>query len=548
VRICDCNDSLCCDESNRVFSVCDRPQVEFAADPETGSGDTCNVQFADLSTGCLTGWVWDFGDGGTSTEQHPTHTFSCNGPQTVSLIVTGPCGSDTVEHTITCTCPASCAITITSPSCSPAGCETLCTDNLYPLAWTVEDYQGNDYHIRYSTDGGGNWADVGTTTNTTYDWTVPDAVWPNDALIEVCCVGSIPPCCDTLAFFIAGQPQAGFTADPEAGSGQTCRVQFTDQSTNCVTSWNWNFGDGGSSTEQNPIHTFDCNGSYLVSLIVTGPCGADTVEHSVSCTCPASCDIIITSPTCSPAGCETLCTGDLYPLAWTVQNCQSGQFTLRYSTNSGDTWTDISTTGNTSFDWSVPDAAWPSASRIEVCCSGEDPPCCDTTAFTILSPPMAVFTVDQQSDTGQTCQVLFTDQSTGSVTAWYWDFGDGGNSTLQHPTHTYTCNGFYTVTLTVSGPCGGDTEIGIETITCTCPDDTLYLPGDVNCDGTITPGDALCAFWRSILGSFQDECDCAESEQAADVNCDGTITPGDALCIFWRSILGDWTEECICEP
>jgi hypothetical protein len=72
--------------------------------------------------------------------------------------------------------------------------------------------------------------------------------------------------------------------------------------------------------------------------------------------------------------------------------------------------------------------------------------------------------------------------------------------------------------------------------------------GDVNCDGSITPGDALCTFWRSILGVFQGECDCGCSEEASDVNCDGHITPGDALCIFWRSILGDWQDECQCEP
>ena len=72
--------------------------------------------------------------------------------------------------------------------------------------------------------------------------------------------------------------------------------------------------------------------------------------------------------------------------------------------------------------------------------------------------------------------------------------------------------------------------------------------GDVNCDGNITPGDALCAFWRSILGSFQEECLCHGSEQTANVNCDGQITSGDVLCMFWRAITGAWPEECKCEP
>jgi parallel beta-helix repeat protein len=92
-----------------------------------------------------------------------------------------------------------------------------------------------------------------------------------------------------------------------------------------------------------------------------------------------------------------------------------------------------------------------------------------------------------------------------------------------------------------------DTASGIEGYA------TLFISrspqsGDVNCDGNITPGDALCCFWRAILGSFQADCQCGGAEQAAEVNCDGNITPGDALCIFWRSILGDWTEECQCQP
>jgi len=70
--------------------------------------------------------------------------------------------------------------------------------------------------------------------------------------------------------------------------------------------------------------------------------------------------------------------------------------------------------------------------------------------------------------------------------------------------------------------------------------------GDVDCNGNITPGDALCTFWRSILGVFDAECLCDCSEQASEANCDGMITPGDALCIFWRSIRGVWPDDCTC--
>jgi PKD repeat protein len=53
-------------------------------------------------------------------------------------------------------------------------------------------------------------------------------------------------------------------------------VSFTDQSTNTPTSWSWNFGDGGTSTSQNPWHTYNTAGTYTVSLTVTNNYGSDT--------------------------------------------------------------------------------------------------------------------------------------------------------------------------------------------------------------------------------------------------------------------------------
>jgi len=52
----------------------------------------------------------------------------------------------------------------------------------------------------------------------------------------------------------------------------------------------------------------------------------------------------------------------------------------------------------------------------------------------------------------------FVDLSVGNITGWFWDFGDGFDTTEQHPEHTYEFNGTYTVTLIVSGPGGDDVE------------------------------------------------------------------------------------------
>jgi len=55
--------------------------------------------------------------------------------------------------------------------------------------------------------------------------------------------------------------------------------------------------------------------------------------------------------------------------------------------------------------------------------------------------------------------VAFTDTSTGSPTAWFWEFGDGENSTVESPGHTYDLAGNFTVSLTVSGPGGTNTSV-----------------------------------------------------------------------------------------
>jgi PKD repeat protein len=53
------------------------------------------VTFSDFSTGEPTGWTWNFGDGGTSTEQNPVHTYTAIGTYTVTLTVSNAQGEDT---------------------------------------------------------------------------------------------------------------------------------------------------------------------------------------------------------------------------------------------------------------------------------------------------------------------------------------------------------------------------------------------------------------------------------------------------------------------
>ena len=79
----------------------------------------------------------------------------------------------------------------------------------------------------------------------------------------------IPPAC----------PVANLAGDPTSGDPPLV-VQFTDLSSSYITSWSWNFGDGGTSTEQSPSHVYEDVGDYTVSLTVIGPGGSDTITKS----------------------------------------------------------------------------------------------------------------------------------------------------------------------------------------------------------------------------------------------------------------------------
>ncbi|HEY3362845.1 MAG TPA: PKD domain-containing protein [Methanosarcina sp.] len=67
-------------------------------------------------------------------------------------------------------------------------------------------------------------------------------------------------------------PVASYSAYPTKGKA-TLKVQFTDKSTGVPTSWKWNFGDGNTSTEQNPVHIYSAAGNYTVNLTVSNENG-----------------------------------------------------------------------------------------------------------------------------------------------------------------------------------------------------------------------------------------------------------------------------------
>jgi PKD repeat protein len=105
-----------------------------------------------------------------------------------------------------------------------------------------------------------------------------DLVTIDTATGEVTTMGESVGGLSCIAFGPA-ELQADFSADPREGEAPL-EVEFTDESSGVVTDWEWDFGDGGTSDDQNPSYTYDSEGTYTVSLTVSGPGGTDTETKS----------------------------------------------------------------------------------------------------------------------------------------------------------------------------------------------------------------------------------------------------------------------------
>jgi len=103
-------------------------------------------------------------------------------------------------------------------------------------------------------------------------------IWEGDTVLNLASMsysGSAPDLGAIEFEFVMEPPQAEFSATPVIGE-VPFTVSFTDESTGEITNYGWDFGDGGTSTEANPLHQYETVGVYTVSLMVSGPGGSDT--------------------------------------------------------------------------------------------------------------------------------------------------------------------------------------------------------------------------------------------------------------------------------
>lgn len=111
-------------------------------------------------------------------------------------------------------------------------------------------------------------------------------VWSNGATTQSITVGSAgsyyvvcyDQCGSDTSSAIAVNVSNGAPAASIGAAQDGFTYTFTDLSAGAPTSWSWNFGDNGISTAQNPEHQYSGPGVYLVTLIVSNACGADTTS------------------------------------------------------------------------------------------------------------------------------------------------------------------------------------------------------------------------------------------------------------------------------
>lgn len=390
--------------------------ANFTADQTVGP-IPLGVQFSDTSTVISpTAWLWDFGDGTTSTEQHPSHTYTQAGIYDVSLRVTGANGVSVYKEDDYII--AGLGIGLKGDYYNNMNFNTFIFsridpqvnfnwgqgtphaslgNNTYSIRWSglVEPLYSETYTFCTNSDDGARlwvnnvlvideWGPQGVTehcgnialsANTKYRLVLEYMEDGGDAIVQLNWESSsqskeIIPQSQLYPF------RAGFSADTLIGLSPL-QVQFANTSyADGGTTWLWDFGDGATSAAAAPSHTYASTGSYTVTLTAT-----------------------------------------------------SG------------TWQDTATR---------------------------------TAYITVVDPVEADFTADTTSGDAP-LDVQFTNNSTavGDVT-WLWDFGDGSTSTQENPNHVYTIPGSYTVTLTVTSDYSQDTMTRTGYITVN--EYNLYLP------------------------------------------------------------------------
>lgn len=381
-----------------------------------------NVVFTNTSQSAVS-YQWDFGNGNTSTAVNPTNVYTTAGTYTVTLIATASGGAtNTYTGQIVVNPKPVAGFSVSSTS----GCQNTHVFNFNNLSsnfdsctWDFGDgttsNQLNPVHI-YSIHGTFN------VTLVVYN----RAYGCSDVKIQNALINILPA------------PTAQISLSDSVTCNLQTNFQFNAVFNNAI-SWNWMFGDGTSSSIQNPSHVYSDTGYYNPSVILTSANGCiDTVDISTEIHIKWNPVPAIT------VSADSVCEGELI-------NFQATYYANSlYSWNMDDSGA-VMSGANTFYRY------WDGGNygvQLTVNYSNGCTRVMDTVLVVVFDKP--IFTFSLSNHTGcAPLNVITSNNPYGGVYSWLWDFGDGTTSTLQNPgSHIYANSGQYSVTVTATNSFG----------------------------------------------------------------------------------------------
>lgn len=390
------------------------------------------ISFNNTSLGENLSFEWDFGNGDSSTDQNPgSITYASPGTYTIQLIANGYCGPDTMERIITVNPLTVADFDLLGPN---EGCSPLTVE-------FANNSTGVGLSYNWSLDG----VSIGSSENITpITFTESPGNTPVNHVIAL----TVNSACGNETIqetVIVHRPtEVNFSSSsPEVCDGES--FTFTDSSLGEDLTWEWNFGNGITSTDQGPhTITYDTPDNYTVELIVDGYCGRDSMELDVLVNPVTIIDISTPDPI---EGCA--------PLTINLENNSSGTDLTYTWTIDGNFYSNDTVPGPITFDLLPSNNAVDYEIMLEIIglCGTENM----AVTATVHPPNMASF-VASPSEVCLGDVITVEDNSLGENLSWNYDFGNGVTASTAGPHDIeYLGSGTYLIELVVEGFCENDT-------------------------------------------------------------------------------------------
>jgi len=413
------NSDGCTNAVTHTITIFPLPTASFTMPAVSCKMGNTFTDGSSVTSGTVSNWNWDFGDGTTSTTQNPPlHTYLTDGNKHIKLVVT-----------------------------TNNGCKDSVTQTFFAAAPPVPGFNSANSCLNILT----NFTDITTTpfgTITNWTWDFGDAVSSTlqnpthtyasaGAYTVKLITKNSDGCIDSIKHTVTifPLPTAAFTVPPEVCKMSNTFANGSTVSSGTISTYSWSFGDGSTSALQNPpLHTYATDGTKTIKLVVTTNNGC---KDSVTQTFFAATPPIPAFNTAS--SCLNILTN------------YTDLTTTPFGTITNWTWDFGDAVGSTSQNPSHTYAS-PGTYNVKLTAKNSDG-CIDsiTHAVTIYPLPTAAFTVPPAVCKLSNTFVNGSSVSSGSITTYSWDFGDGSNSALQNPPqHNYVTDGTKTIKLVVT--------------------------------------------------------------------------------------------------